>query len=141
MNRRTFTRLSAFALAAARIPSFAQTSAGADKPVGFAAIGLGTISDIFMRACAESKTAKITALVTGHPQTKGKHYAALYGIPESSIYTYETFDRIRDNQNIDAVTSACPTACTANTPSAPRNSASTCSARSPWPSHRPSAAR
>jgi predicted dehydrogenase len=103
MNRRTFARLSAFALAAARMPSFAQIPAGTDKPVGFAAIGLGTISDIFMRACAESKTAKITALVTGHPETKGKHYAALYGIPESSIYTYETYDRIRDNKDIDAV--------------------------------------
>jgi predicted dehydrogenase len=103
MNRRTFARLSAFALAAARMPSFAQIPAGTDKPVGFAAIGLGTISDIFMRACAESKSAKITALVTGHPETKGKHYAALYGIPESSIYTYETYDRIRDNKDIDAV--------------------------------------
>lgn len=103
MNRRTFARLSALALAATRMPSFAQATAGTEKPVGFAAIGLGTISDIFMRACAESKTAKITALVTGHPDTKGKHYAALYGIPESSIYTYETYDRIRDNKDVDAV--------------------------------------
>src|ERR1039457_6768324 len=90
------------------MPSFAQIPAGTDKPVGFAAIGLGTISDIFMRACAESKTAKITALVTGHPETKGKHYAALYGIPESSIYTYETYDRIRDNKDIDAFYVALP---------------------------------
>lgn len=103
MNRRTFARLSALALAATRMPSFAQTTAGTEKPVGFAAIGLGSISNIFMRACAESKTAKITALVTGHPETKGKRYAALYGIPESSIYTYETYDRIRDNQDVDAV--------------------------------------
>ena len=103
MDRRSFTRLSALALAATQMPSFAQTPASTEKPVGFAAIGLGTISDIFMRACAESKTAKITALVTGHPETKGKHYAALYGIPESSIYTYETYDRIRDNKDVDAV--------------------------------------
>src|ERR1039458_2250065 len=89
INRRSSPRLSALALAATQMPSFAQTPASTEKPVGFAAIGLGTISDIFMRACAESKTAKITALVTGHPETKGKHYAALYGIPESSIYTYE----------------------------------------------------
>jgi predicted dehydrogenase len=103
MNRRAFTRLSAFALAATRLPSFAQAPAGSDKPIGFAAIGLGTISDIFMRACAQTTTAKITALVTGHPETKGKRYAAMYGIPESSIYTYETYDRIRDNKDIDAV--------------------------------------
>ena len=103
MDRRNFTKLSAFALAATRMPSFAQTPATAQKPVGYAAIGLGTISEIFMRACAKTQTAKITALVTGHPETKGKHYAAMYGIPESSIYTYETFDRIRDNKDIDAV--------------------------------------
>jgi predicted dehydrogenase len=103
IDRRGFTRLSAFALAATRLPSLAQTPASGEKPIGFAAIGLGTISGIFMRACAESKTAKITALVTGHPDTKGKHYAAMYGIPESSIYTYQTYDRIRDNKDVDAV--------------------------------------
>jgi predicted dehydrogenase len=103
LDRRTFTRLSAFALAATQFPSLAQAPASGDKPVGFAAIGLGTISDIFMRACAKTPTAKITALVTGHPETKGKHYAAMYGIPESSIYTYETFNRLRENKEVDAV--------------------------------------
>jgi len=103
MNRRNFTQLSALALAATRLPSAAQTPAVDLKPVGYAAIGLGTISDLFMRACAESKTAKITALVTGHPDTKGKHYAAMYGVTEGSIYTYETFDRIHDNKDVEAV--------------------------------------
>src|ERR1700727_2764515 len=101
MNRREFTKLSALALAWKRLP-FAQALAS-QKPVGYAAIGLGTISDIFMRACADSQTAKITALVTGHPDTKGVKYATMYGIPKTSIYTYETFDRIRDNKDVDAV--------------------------------------
>src|ERR1700685_2770087 len=100
MNRREFIKLSALALAWKRLP-FAQALASR-KPVGYAAIGLGTISDIFMRACAQSQTAKITALVTGHPGTKGVKYAEMYGIPKTSIYTYETFDRIRDNNEIDA---------------------------------------
>jgi predicted dehydrogenase len=103
MDRRSFARISALTLAASRLPSFAQAPAASPKPVGFAAIGLGTISDIFMRACLNTQKAKITALVTGHPETKGKHYAALYGIPETSVYTYETFDRIRDNKDVDAV--------------------------------------
>jgi predicted dehydrogenase len=102
MNRREFTKLSAFALASSRLPSFAQSNSS-QKPVGYAAIGLGTISDIFMRACANSQTEKITALVTGHPDTKGVKYAAMYGIPKTSIYTYETFDRIRDNKDVDAI--------------------------------------
>ena len=103
MDRRNFARLSALALAATQVPSLAQDPATGQRPIGYAAIGLGTISDIFMRACAKSATAKITALVTGHPETKGKHYAAMYAIPESSVYTYETFDRIRENKDVDAV--------------------------------------
>ncbi|QHN02837.1 Gfo/Idh/MocA family oxidoreductase [Granulicella sp. WH15] len=101
MNRRDFTRLSSIALAASHLPALAQSNT--QKPIGYAAIGLGTISDTFMRACVQAKYAKITALVTGHPDTKGVKYAEMYGIPKSSIYTYETFDRIRDNKAVDAV--------------------------------------
>ena len=101
MNRREFTKLSAVALAGRYLPMNLNTSA--NKPVGYAAVGLGTISDIFMRACANSQTAKITALVTGHPDTKGMKYSAMYGIRKTSIYTYETFDRIRENPDVDAI--------------------------------------
>jgi predicted dehydrogenase len=101
MDRREFTKLSALALAGKYLPTNLDTSA--NKPVGYAAVGLGTISDIFMRACANSQTAKITALVTGHPDTKGVKYSAMYGIPKTSIYTYETFDQIRENPDIDAI--------------------------------------
>src|SRR5438874_368536 len=101
MDRREFTKLSALALAWKYLPIDAYGEV--KKPVGYVAVGLGTISDIFMRACANSQTAKITALVTGHPDTKGAKYSAMYGIPKSSIYTYETFDNIRDNPDVDAI--------------------------------------
>jgi predicted dehydrogenase len=103
MNRRDFSKLSAFGCAWASLPAFAQSVASSPKPVGYAAIGLGRISDIFMRACAQSQTAKVTALVTGHPDTKGVKYGGMYGIPKSSVYTYETFDRILENEDVDAV--------------------------------------
>jgi predicted dehydrogenase len=103
MERRDFTKLSALAAAWTCLPSFAQDTCASQKPVGYAAIGLGTISSIFLQACANSQNAKVTALVTGHPDTKGMKYAAMYGIPKASIYTYETFDRVRDNQEVDAV--------------------------------------
>ncbi|HEY5057151.1 MAG TPA: Gfo/Idh/MocA family oxidoreductase [Acidobacteriaceae bacterium] len=114
-DRREFLRLSALAVAAAQTPAFAQTPSSAPsdaaqpaagppvKPIGYAAVGLGTISGIFMRACAKSQTAKITALVTGHPDTKGKRFAEMYGIPETSIYTYEQYEKLRDNKDVDAV--------------------------------------
>jgi predicted dehydrogenase len=101
MNRRAFSKHSILALASTTLPAFAQPDAA--KPVGYAVIGLGTICDLFSRGCANSSTAKITALVTGHPDTKGKEWADRLGIPATSIYTYETFDTIKDNKNVDAV--------------------------------------
>jgi predicted dehydrogenase len=103
MNRRDFSKLSALGFAWTSLPLFAQNLASSQKPVAYAAIGLGRISDIFMRACAQSQTAKVTALVTGHPDTKGVKYGGMYGIPKASIYTYETFDRILENKDVDAV--------------------------------------
>jgi predicted dehydrogenase len=102
MNRRDFARISAMTMASTHLSSFAQAGA-LGKPVGYAAVGLGTISDIFMRACANSATSRITALVTGHPKDKGAKYAAMYGIPKTSIYTYEQFDRLHENKDVEAV--------------------------------------
>ena len=100
MNRREFSKLSAMTLAATQMRAEAQDNA---KPIGFAAVGLGTISDIFMRACATTQSAKTVALVTGHPAEKGAKYSAMYNVPKDSIYTYDTYDKIRNNKAIDAV--------------------------------------
>ena len=102
MNRREFAGAAGLALALGARGARAQSTA-TTKPIGYAAVGLGTISEIFMRGCAGSNGARITALVTGHPKEKGEKFAAEYGIPASSIYTYDTFDRIRDNKDVDAV--------------------------------------
>lgn len=99
MNRREFARLSALSLAASQLPNLGRAQSG--KKIGYAAVGLGTISDIFMKAVANSSTTKITALVSGHPE-KAARYAEQYGVPKDSIYNYENFDRIRENKNIDA---------------------------------------
>jgi len=99
MNRREFSKLSAMTLAATQLPAQAPST----KPVGFAAVGLGTISNIFMSACATMQTAKIVGLVTGHPAEKGPRYASMYNVPQDSIYTYDTFNKIRDNKAIEAV--------------------------------------
>ena len=105
MNRRHFAQLSAMTLASSRLPLHAQAS---DKPVGYAIIGLGSIGEIFARACANSQSAKITALVTGEPQTKGKEWAARYGVPEGSVYGYADLEKLRGNPDVDAVYVALP---------------------------------
>jgi hypothetical protein len=95
LDRRDFAKLSALTLAATRLPAQkpATSITGAptlSKPVGFAPVGLGAISEIFMKACAQTPNANITGLVTGHPAEKGPKYATQYHVPQNSIYTYET---------------------------------------------------
>ncbi|HXU01612.1 MAG TPA: Gfo/Idh/MocA family oxidoreductase, partial [Polyangia bacterium] len=49
-----------------------------------------------------TKVAHLTALVSGHAD-KAKRVAAAEGVPERNIYSYETFDRIADNPDVDVV--------------------------------------
>ncbi len=78
--------------------------AAPSKPVGYCIVGLGRISvDHFMPGVLQSNNAKVAGLVTGHVEEKGRALAAKYGLPESSIYTYEQYDKIRENPAIEAV--------------------------------------
>ncbi len=100
MHRRDFAKLSAFAAAATTLPTWAQNTTG---KVRFAVVGLGGISDIFMRAVAQSDKCAITGLVSGHVEQKTPKYISEFHIPQTSVYNYETFDGIAGNPNIDAV--------------------------------------
>jgi predicted dehydrogenase len=75
--------------------------------VGYCVIGLGRIADHFMRGVRDSSTSQITGLVSGH-RDKALRIAAEYGVPESSIYSYEQMDAFRNNKAIDAVYVALP---------------------------------
>jgi predicted dehydrogenase len=111
MDRRRFTHLSAFALANLQLRVSGQaagSSTSANRRVGIAAVGLGSIAEVFMHAVSSSPNPKIAGLVTGHPVEKGEKFGALYNVPKNSIYTYETFDRMKDNPSIDAVYIALP---------------------------------
>lgn len=104
MNRRHFTKLSALTVAASQLPANAQSP----RRIGIAPVGLGSCAEIFMRSNAQSKKTAITGLVTGHPAEKGRKFGDLYSVPASSIYTYDTYNSIRDNKAIDAVYIALP---------------------------------
>ncbi len=102
LNRREFGRLTAAALAL-RIRTEAQ-----ERKIGYGIVGLGRISmQHFMPACKMSKYSRVTALVTGHRE-KADRLASQYDVPARSIYTYEDFDKIADNPEIDAVYIALP---------------------------------
>jgi predicted dehydrogenase len=113
MNRRRFGKLSAFCFADNYLPAFAHMQNNSMDPfgthrVGIAPVGLGSIAEVFMHATSVSPNARLTGLVTGHPVEKGTKFGSMYNIPANSVYTYETFDRIRDNPAIAAVYIALP---------------------------------
>jgi predicted dehydrogenase len=105
LSRREFTRLGALGLAARFAPSTRAQSP--ERRVGFCVIGLGRISQHFTAGVRDSSTSQITGLVSGH-RDKAEKIAAQFGVPASSIYSYENMDAIRDNKAIDAVYIALP---------------------------------
>jgi predicted dehydrogenase len=105
LSRRDFSRLTALSLAAQMVPSLRAQSSG--KKIGYAVIGLGRIADHFMRGVLNTSNSQITALVSGH-RDKAERIAAQYKVPSTSIYSYENFDEIAHNPNVDAVYVALP---------------------------------
>src|ERR1051326_8752267 len=109
-TRRNFLQSTAAALAAAAIASTASTTS-ADSPsrkIRYALVGLGNLNlGQILPAFAECQTSMPTALVSGHPD-KAAQTAAKYHIDPKSIYNYDTYDRINDNPDIDAVIIALP---------------------------------
>ncbi len=71
--------------------------------VGFALVGLGRLSvEELLPAFGACKKARPVALVSGD-RNKALLLARQYGVPETGIYDYATFDRIRDNPAIQVV--------------------------------------
>ncbi|HEY9136725.1 MAG TPA: Gfo/Idh/MocA family oxidoreductase [Terriglobus sp.] len=101
LNRRDFVRLAAAASAATSLP--ATMLPQAPKKIHYAAVGLGRIScQHFMPGTKMGQFGQITGLVSGHPDKAAK-FAEEYGVPQKNIYTYETYDQMKDNPDIDAV--------------------------------------
>ncbi len=82
--------------------SASQTGA-AGRKAGWAFVGLGNYAtNIMMPAIANCRRTRVAALVSGHPE-KAREVADKYGVSAKSIYSYETFDQIRDNPDVDVV--------------------------------------
>jgi predicted dehydrogenase len=98
--------LAAAAMAAASPVLLAQEQP--KKKIGYAIVGLGVLNTRqILPAFAHTQNARPVALVSGHPE-KAKALAPQYNIPDSHVYTYETYDKIKDNPDIDAVYIALP---------------------------------
>jgi predicted dehydrogenase len=102
MNRRPFIKL-AVGASLASVYSKAQEVKAEPKKLGWALVGLGSLSkNQIAPALQNSKYSKLAAVVTGTP-SKGVEWREKYGLAENKVYSYENFDKIIDDKDIDVV--------------------------------------
>ncbi|MEM9481726.1 MAG: Gfo/Idh/MocA family oxidoreductase [Verrucomicrobiota bacterium] len=108
-SRRRFNRSGvATILAAGVAPAFAQSRRDEGK-LGLAVVGLGNYAaNNIAPEVASCDHVQLAGVVTGNPDTKGKEWAAQYGFAEDAIYTYETVEKLADDDRIDLVHIALP---------------------------------
>ncbi|WP_071885803.1 Gfo/Idh/MocA family protein [Hymenobacter sedentarius] len=74
-----------------------------DQRVGFALVGLGHLTlEELLPAFAHCKHAKLVALVSGDADKMGK-IARQYGIKSSSCYSYQTYDQLKNNPEVEVI--------------------------------------
>ena len=101
-SRRAFLTSTAAAAAAVSVARV-RAQPPAEKTVGFALVGIGTLSmGQLLPAFAKCRFARPVALVSGHADKAGQQ-ASKYGIDPKNIYNYENFDSIKDNPAVDVV--------------------------------------
>jgi predicted dehydrogenase len=73
------------------------------KKLGWAIVGLGSLSIYeILPAFAKCEKSKPVAFVSGHPD-KANKLAARYGINPKNIYSYQNYDSIEDNPEVDII--------------------------------------
>lgn len=90
-------------LGARPYPDLLRPLAKGRRKFGYAIVGLGKYAiNQILPAFAECQYAKVTALVSGDP-AKAQRIADQYDIGKDHIYTYENFDKIAQDPEVDAV--------------------------------------
>ncbi len=81
-----------------------------ERRLGVALVGLGTLSTSQLAPALQRTTrCRLAAIVTGTP-AKAAAWKARYGIPDRSIYDYDTMERMAENPDIDIVHIVTPNA-------------------------------
>jgi predicted dehydrogenase len=105
-SRRQFLQRSASALSLPLLTSLDGLPLGtqprADRPLRVAIMGLGSYGTRVAEAMKTSQRAKLVGAISGTP-SKLTDWQQKYGIPAKNCYSYETFDGIKNNPDIDAV--------------------------------------
>lgn len=81
-----------------------------EKTLGVALVGLGSLSTYQIApALRKTTNCRLAGIVTGTP-AKAVRWKSQFGIPERSIYDYNTMERMADNPDIDIVYVVTPNA-------------------------------
>lgn len=73
------------------------------KKLGWAIVGLGRLAiNQILPAFAGCEKSKVTAFVSGSPE-KANKLAQRYGVSPKNIYSYQNYDTIRDNPEVDII--------------------------------------
>ncbi len=102
VNRREFleiSSLSALSLPFIQAPMY---DLDPEKKLRFALVGLGRYAGYLARGIEVSAHCKLTSIVTGTP-SKAIEWGKKYNLPETSIYNYQTFDRLAENKEVDVI--------------------------------------
>jgi predicted dehydrogenase len=104
LSRRSLFQLGVGATTAFAAPAAAQGRPPTDgKTVGFAIVGLGTLSlGQLLPALKKTRTARLAAVVSGSPE-KARRVAAENGLPDDAIYGYDDYGRIAQDRRVDVV--------------------------------------
>ena len=102
-TRRHFLTQAAWGAGSLLLPSRMLASSQQEKKLGVALVGLGNYSTHQLGpALRQTQHCYLAGIVTGTPE-KERRWMQEYGIPKKNVYTYQTFDQIADNPDIDIV--------------------------------------
>ena len=105
-SRRTFLSSMAFGASMMTLPTFGAAAVhhtSQSRKLGVALVGLGNYSENRLApALQETQHCELKGIVTGTPDKIGK-WKDRYGIADKNVYSYETFDKIADNKDIDVI--------------------------------------
>lgn len=89
--------------AALTVGMAAPALAAPPRKLGYAIVGLGGYGlRVIIPQFKNCTHSRLAAVVSGDP-AKAKRVAAEHGLPDSAIYSYDTFDSIRNNPDVDIV--------------------------------------
>lgn len=102
-TRRDFLQsLSAPFLAMPLLSELNQAEVQSGPVLKVALLGLGGYANRVAEAMKACTRARITGLISGTPE-KLKDWSSRFGVPEKNCYSYENYDAISNNPDIDAV--------------------------------------